>query len=125
MVTPAETPAGQSIVVEILKALQGSPDLAASLTAVVKDAAACYGTPMAMITFSDESTVTFAIQHGLQVDVVRSNSEHAFLGQAVKRRLPTVVLDSHADRRFSQDRLVTGLCGGKRRTNETALDSWG
>ena len=108
-----QSPQERDKVDEILGLLEKSPSFKAALDSSCLDAAKRYSVPMAMITFGQGSDSTVASQLGLHsMGVTTSDGGSGRrLGQTVRRKLPTIVLDASIDERFSHDHLVTGTCG--------------
>jgi GAF domain-containing protein len=74
------------------------------LDAIVRRAAALWGTPIAALTLLDGTHAHFKAKLGLSSSGI--SRDVAFCGYAILQSDPLVVLDSHADWRFADNPLV-------------------
>ena len=84
------------------------------LDTVLKDIAATYGTPMAMIALPIVNGLTFPATVGMELaGVAFQDSDEYQLGRNVSRRIPTVVLDTMESDHFRHSELVAGPCAAR------------
>jgi GAF domain-containing protein len=87
--------------------LVGGRDL--ELEAIVRQAAALWGTPIAAVTLVDGTRAHFKASVGL--DVPHTSRDEAFCGYAILQSDPLVVLDARKDSRFADNPLVLAQPG--------------